>query len=397
MTITFAALLIVVASTNAGTVRFYDGTFNESDWDVFDFASSGVPGEYASVQQPSGGNPGEFKVTSTNWQGTAQVSRYEQRAGAVYNPQTQGAISSISYSEDNIAYPSYHATGPAIRQNGVIYRPDAVIFEDNVWTTYTWTQLTETDFHEYTDPNAHPDFSSSGSPVEFGFWRANSGSGYSGGWISGGIDNWCVSVHSALDVESNLVVNAGFENQVSIPDPLPNSEGYWAGNPATIVSSEQGITPAEGQNMMRFLPGSSNCDIWQLIDLAEYQSIIATGEAKVSASALFNRIDAGDPYFRVLITAYSGDLANWPANTGNYLDYAMTTIESDSDLSTWQVSHAELMLPENTNYIGVKTRSQGGFQGHYVDDVVVTIVPEPTSLTLVIVTGLALLRRTRRS
>ncbi len=391
--------IVILASVSlgfAGTERFYDGTFNDSDWETFEFNSSGVLGDYESSQQVSGGNPEEFMLTSTNWQGTAQVSRYEQRTGAVYTPQTQGAIDSISYSEDNVRLPNAQATGPAILQNGIIYWADPVVFQNTDWQTDTWTGLTETDFVVPSDPSSHPDFSSAGSSVEFGFFRANSGSGYSGGWISAGIDNWCVSVHSESDVESNLLVNAGFETQVSIPDVPPDHAGYWAADPAIIVSAEQGVVPSEGQEMLRFLsPGGGDPNIWQLIDLSSHRGIISAGEASVSASALFNRINAGDPKFRIQLTTYDGDIADWPAHAGAYLSYDYTDILTDGDLSTWQVAFSELELPSNTTHIGVMVMAEGGFQGHYADDVVVTLVPEPATLILMGTLGLSLLKRRR--
>ena len=147
--------------------------------------------------------------------------------------------------------------------------------------------------------------------------------------------------------------------------------------------------------MLRFDPVSSTSDIWQLIDLSDHQGIVAAGKAEVSASALFNRINAGDPSFRVLITAYDGSMSTWPEDAGNYTDYAITTIQSDSDLTTWQLAHAGLMLPEDTTYIGIKVRAFGGYQGHYVDDVVVTIVPEPATLGVLGLGGLVLLKRRR--
>ncbi len=248
--ILLAALLAAVSVTHAGTTRFYDGTFNNSDWEAIEFNSSGDPSDYQSSQQASGGNPGEFMLTSTNWQGTALVARYEQQRGAVYDPKTQGAIDSITYSEDNISLPNAQATGPAIRQDGIIYWADPVTVQHADWKTHTWAGLTEADFVVPSDSSKHPDFSSAGSTVEFGFFRANSGSGYSGGWISAGIDNWCVSVHSVLDAESNLLVNAGFETQVGIPDVRPDHAGYWAADPAIIVAAEQGVLPSEGQKML---------------------------------------------------------------------------------------------------------------------------------------------------
>jgi hypothetical protein len=211
-----ACLLIAVIGIAGHPARvsattFFDGTFNPADWEVILF-TGGNGGTTTTTQVTSGGNPGEYRRienTINNAPGPGLRSRvwgFHRRIGATYNPQVQGTIDSIDYSEDSILISGAGqgmGTGPAMRQNGGVYVivPFLITPEDS-WTHKQLTGLSEANFVLMTggeppvDPTQHPDFSASGGPIEFGFVRANStGPGGGGFERTGGIDNWSLSIN----------------------------------------------------------------------------------------------------------------------------------------------------------------------------------------------------------
>jgi hypothetical protein len=123
---------------------------------------------------------------------------------AVWNPASQGAISSIDYSY-SIENFSYWGTGYSIllMQNGKYYSP---------WSYYdlstpTWNKLTHTGadvpltaYLEVTPGGGsgpgQPDFSSSGAPITFGYETGNSTTSGTGS-TSSALTDWQVTVNPA--------------------------------------------------------------------------------------------------------------------------------------------------------------------------------------------------------
>ena len=122
-----------------------------------------------------------------------------------YDPATQGAVAFIDYSEDGISLDTQSsvATQSAmlLEQAGRKYialPPDAF---PRLATTWQVSQNTPTlrapDFAVLDGPPCQaggscPDFSSSGAPMRFGYWRLSTG--LRGAAIAHGIDNWRVTV-----------------------------------------------------------------------------------------------------------------------------------------------------------------------------------------------------------
>ncbi len=203
------AVLAIASPVFGNAIAFYDGSFNAGDWDVLELNTWGAGGSFVTSQEITGGNPSKFMKIGIRLDGAGQVSKFCRRIGAVYDPGSQGAIASIDYSEDDIMLPNKAATGPAIRQDGVIYRTNAVIPQENEWTTYAWVGLTEVDFREPADTASHPDFSPSGLPIELGFFHANSNPGGSSPWLYSGIDNWSFTVHPVPEPATMSLLSLG--------------------------------------------------------------------------------------------------------------------------------------------------------------------------------------------
>jgi len=210
-----------------------------------------------------------------------------------------------------------------------------------------------------------------------------------------------VSVPALADTITLDITNPGFESG-TIGVGSPNVFGGWGGDKSEIVTTENGITPFEGDKFLHFIysrksgPGSSvGSDVWQFIDTSAYSFDIATGMAILSATAFFNRVlgDANtDTLFEVRIDAFSGT-----PDSKTKLASAAGTILSDNLLNTWEQAGVSLVLPVDTTFVGVRISSRENvsndtsgveFDGHYADNVNLTIytgitsVPEPATLAL---------------
>jgi hypothetical protein len=188
---------------HAGPVTFSDGTFADADWQLVLETYSGG-GTVVASQQSAGGNPGQYRyITNTVYgPGGSSVLGFHEKTTAVYSPQTQGAIDSISYSEDSIMFSGFgegQGTGPALMQNGKLFYylvPHYLYSNQPSWTPQVLTSLQADNFlrSPWTVSAEHPDFSSLGAPIVFGFYRFNNTT--SGQYtIIAGIDNWSVNVN----------------------------------------------------------------------------------------------------------------------------------------------------------------------------------------------------------
>lgn len=207
----FALLsLILCQAVHAGSTVIFDGTFTDTDWTITKF-TEGNGGTAQGYQVLTGGSPDEYRRTINSLKdapqiGPSVVEAFHKYSGLSYDPQTQGAIVSIDYSEDTIMFEGYETyprtnTGPALWQNGQIYFAWGLEAFQTSWTTQSLMSLQEDDFGKHWSSSEHPDFSESGGIIEFGFYRfsavPNSGGFISGYDFNGGIDNWSVTANSA--------------------------------------------------------------------------------------------------------------------------------------------------------------------------------------------------------
>jgi hypothetical protein len=202
----------------------------------------------------------------------------------------------------------------------------------------------------------------------------------------------------------NLAINSGFELTADTDGSWPSSYGYWRGDYSSIVGATRGITPFEGSQMLQLkgtahttIPSLANtCEVPQIIDISQFASLIASGNAIVSASAYFNRI-AGDAQtdtgFGVSIMAHQGNPSSYPSDRENliWLLREGAGINIDADPGTWELCELQVALPTNTDYVVVQVSageniyndiSYPEFDGHFADSVSVTIIPEPATLLL---------------
>jgi sugar lactone lactonase YvrE len=184
--------------------------------------------------------------------------------------------------------------------------------------------------------------------------------------------------------------NGGFETLEPVSPgtdpPWPDAfADVWQGDEAAIVTMQDGITPFEGTQMLQFISaqfaggagpnGGSN--MWQIVDAP---SVLPS---QAIATARFNRV-AGDAQtdtaFSLTLVAVSGDPSDFPtkAENSDFLAVAQTDILTGGDIATWEWVTTTLVLPANTDYVGIQIASSENvfndtsgteFDGHYADDV----------------------------
>ncbi len=206
----FASLTLAASSAHA-VVNFFDGIFNNSDWTLNVITNAtGVGSSSTGLQFLTGGNPNEYRRIRNNLlvsnPGNGAVIGFHMNVTAFYTPSSQGAITSINYSEDSINFVNQpgggQATGLAILQNGIYYRQQTPILvmpfiPFSAWTANSAPGLTASSFAEVTPAgivniSSNPDFSATGTIMQLGFSRGNSANGNIN--TDCGIDNWRVSI-----------------------------------------------------------------------------------------------------------------------------------------------------------------------------------------------------------
>jgi hypothetical protein len=140
---------------------------------------------------------------------------------ASYDPRIRGAISAIDYTESGkiLSFPfpeAFSTTQPVVVQDGRTYRsPKFIRFiasnSTHDWETKNLTGLTAADFIRVGgSENDHPDFSSNGGLMRFGFTRNNSRTSTlppvtanQDMVIDQGVDNWQIIIHRQSDPGEN--------------------------------------------------------------------------------------------------------------------------------------------------------------------------------------------------
>lgn len=181
-----------------GSHTYSDGTFLNANWRIA-YAYEGQGGQAAGEQVKTGGKPDAFREVTDTVYASSSFFAFNGNLKAMFVPSSQGAITSINYSEANRLISGYgegQRTGPALEQNGQLYFLLDRFYDtpSATWSKVKITGLTAADFSTLVG-GTHPDFSQTAAPIEFGFYRANSsGSAYT---IAAGIDSWSLTVKTS--------------------------------------------------------------------------------------------------------------------------------------------------------------------------------------------------------
>lgn len=202
--------------------------------------------------------------------------------------------------------------------------------------------------------------------------------------------------------------DAGFESGSQVPAlGIPARSGAWSGDFSRVVGAENGITPKEGQRMLRFLRSDNELSskngrsyvgsVAQVIDLRPLRAELSGAEQLVEVSALFNGIpmpQGGLFEFNVKAAAFRGDIADAPGLWEDHessVSRSARTVGADSDTSTWQRVAVPLAVPPDADFVIIECavvfkgpqveNGAAEFPGHYVDQVGVRLTA-PGTLSL---------------
>jgi PEP-CTERM motif-containing protein len=200
--VVLAVLGLALSTRIAGAaVVFSDTEFANADWSALILQSSG-PATFTAQQQPSGGNPGAYRELRQNFGGPAagdSITTGHQRNVALYNPATQGAISEVDFAFDLLLLDGGAslavAYGALLVQAGSYYVAGSELTTTSSWTSHVIASLEASDFGKiFGSGPSNPDFSSTGTPVFFGYYAGN-GTAFGATSTLSGLDNWLVTVN----------------------------------------------------------------------------------------------------------------------------------------------------------------------------------------------------------
>lgn len=166
----------------------------------------------------SSGNGSLHREITHGYQGPGNVAFGHIVSSVSYTPSSQGAINSFDFSFDLIfksqsggSVPGAVGYGALLLQNGTYYVATGVpvLSTQTSFTAFSLPALTALDFNDILGPGpGNPDFTSTGSLIQLGFFSSN-GSSFGGfnNTVSG-IDNLIIATNnvSAIPVPATLAI-----------------------------------------------------------------------------------------------------------------------------------------------------------------------------------------------
>lgn len=191
------AVSILLGAGYGQAVTFQDGEFQDSSWSAEVVYSVGDV-SFSAGQVAVGGNPDAYRETTHELLTAGTIYVVHLMTGATYAP-SAGAITGIACNVDVKKLPSQGGDidyEVALKQGGKVYISGENHFSSEEWSTLTISGLVESNFIEVTDEGLwydnHPDFSSAGAPIQFGYFSADQT--LSSRLLIFGVDNWEVIV-----------------------------------------------------------------------------------------------------------------------------------------------------------------------------------------------------------
>ncbi len=193
--LSFLAAVSVAAISSAHAQSLFTYTqeqFAPDSWTLHVESQSG--GSATSAQTTTGGNPGEFLAVQNTSQNDT-VFAYVFFKDAIYDPQARGPIQEVSAAFDHQRMGIWgQGVAIAVRQGGTNYFASS--YDESFpasWKELSWFGLSAADFRTAANASAHPDFSATGQPLQFGIANGNGG-GFGVRTTLSGFDNYRVNV-----------------------------------------------------------------------------------------------------------------------------------------------------------------------------------------------------------
>jgi hypothetical protein len=237
-------------------VNISDEEFDPGEWSVTVEATGEA--SHTVHQEIAGGNPGAFRsmlhaLPPVPPGELAEIAVTHLYLADSYNPYIQGAIDYIIYQEDNILlnlpWPeAFSTTQVVVEQDGHLFRTnttDLRFIANTTWETSQLFFLDAEDFFAADGSGDHPDFSSAGGVIRFGYTRHNSRT----------------NTLPAVDPNTDLVIEHGIDNwQVQI-----RSEGLGPGNSPPVANNDLAIVRVGESVSIPVLANDSDPDGDELI------------------------------------------------------------------------------------------------------------------------------------
>lgn len=219
-------LAIVVALSTAaaaaiGQTRHYLNACDDAlAWDSFYTRGTGGNGSFQVFA--SGGNPFGYLRTQMTFPAAGAGFGVFLWSPFVYTPSAEGPISSIDLAQSRVTqnFSGWASTSLQyvfiMRQAGKTYMfYSSAPATPNIWQSQIFGGFTASNFWEQDESsgvptwNSHPDFSSNGGPIQFGYHLGAGAANYD---YLQGLDNYSISVNIG---DPNIVFNGGFEQDLA--------------------------------------------------------------------------------------------------------------------------------------------------------------------------------------
>jgi hypothetical protein len=194
--------LFSTAATAGASTIFFDSEFNLGDWS-FQSYTTGVGGTFTTTHESAGGFAGAYIRFDTTVFNSANPR--EQLIASLYNagtwnPSIQGGIAHVDFQISDLGIPASggigHGFGALLSQGGNIYDAGFATSDLN-WTTRLFPGFNFQSFSKYSGSGpSHPDFSSNGGIIKFGFYvySGNAAVNLGDQVLATGFDNWQMTI-----------------------------------------------------------------------------------------------------------------------------------------------------------------------------------------------------------
>jgi hypothetical protein len=189
--------------------------------------------------------------------------------------------------------------------------------------------------------------------------------------------------------------NAGLESPIQpLHDGLPDGPNEWGMDDAQVVTAERGVSPAEGQQMMRFIPIPKDKDVknpasraYQVLDLRTF-SIPPDAEIEVAASFCSENPDTSSRYLLRMIALEEApeqalDLF-WPKAQSDSVVGQSQRFNTVPGVPGWQRYSMRLRVPSDAKTLALVFGAlcpddpAQPPRVHYLDDVQVSVLTTET-------------------